>query len=544
MRTLLTVTIVLGIASAETRAQGLVHAFHGDTAGDRLGIGVAGPGDVNGDGVPDVLVASPGSPTRHVRAYDGVTGGHLWSVKGVSPGDGFGEVLDAVGDLDGDGAGEFAVGAPAGSYVRLFDGATQALLHQWNVATSRVSGVGDCDGDGTDDVAIGGGGHLRIYSGASPFGLLHDIPGSTMFFGTAIDAAGDCDGDGRADVIVGDGYQFENGERGTVWVYSGQTGTLLWQWDGLDDWHWFGAAVAGVGDVDGDGHDDVCAVAAIEHLLSYDRPYVRVYSGATGALLLHVETSESSGISFPSACGVGDIDGDGGGDFLVGGWGLSAGTFLDLFSGASGTLLYTATPGKVSWQSLELVGDLHRDGFPEVVYGAHYESPNGHQSGTAQVLQVLSNEGTPYCFGDGSGTPCPCGNLGGSGEGCASSLGSGAALVAGGTASVSADDLTFAASRLLAGQAALCFVARNPLNGGDGLLFGDGLRCAGGGLIRLGVDIPGGAGDAAWGPGLSVKGGWAAGEARLFQVWCRDPIGSPCASDFNLTNGVSVVFRP
>jgi len=152
--------------------------------------------------------------------------------------------------------------------------------------------------------------------------------------------------------------------------------------------------------------------------------------------------------------------------------------------------------------------------------------------------------GEPYCFGDGSGLLCPCGNDGAPGEGCANSGGLGARLETHGSSSVSLDDLSFQASGLPPGQSALLFQGTVKVNGGLGILFGDGLRCAGGQVIRLGVETADPGGNATWGPGFAASGGWVAGEARYFQVWYRDPLGSPCANAFNLSHGSSVPFAP
>jgi len=150
--------------------------------------------------------------------------------------------------------------------------------------------------------------------------------------------------------------------------------------------------------------------------------------------------------------------------------------------------------------------------------------------------------GVPYCFGDGSGSSCGCGNTGGPGQGCANSSGSGATLDVQGSPCVQMDDLLFRATQLLPSQPALLFVGLNAVNGGSGVVFGSGLRCAGGGVVRLGVESPSATGGAAWGPGLGGAGGWDAGDTRYFQVWYRDPAGL-CGA-WNLTNGLEVVFRP
>ncbi len=151
--------------------------------------------------------------------------------------------------------------------------------------------------------------------------------------------------------------------------------------------------------------------------------------------------------------------------------------------------------------------------------------------------------GTSYCSGDGSATPCPCGNVGDPGAGCANSSGVGGLLEADGTNRASADDLVFRATSLLPNQPALLFAGLNAVNGGAGSSFGDGLRCAGGGVVRLGVRIPDVSGSATWGPGLVGAGGFQAGDVRRFQGWYRDP-GGPCGTGFSLTQGYEIHFVP
>ena len=187
------------------------------------------------------------------------------------------------------------------------------------------------------------------------------------------------------------------------------------------------------------------------------------------------------------------------------------------------------------------------DGPNNTIYFADGSTaPN--QSPPAGILGSLDPSGvaTAFCFGDGTGTPCPCNNPSapGAGEGCANSSGLGGLLVASGSNSVAADDLVMDASNLLPSQPALLFAGNNAINGGDGVTFGDGLRCAGQSVVRLGVRIPDAGGGATWGPGLRASGGWGSGDVRHFQGWYRDPVGGPCGSGFNLTNGLSVTFAP
>ena len=80
------------------------------------------------------------------------------------------------------------------------------------------------------------------------------------------------------------------------------------------------------------------------------------------------------------------------------------------------------------------------------------------------------------------------------------------------------------------------------MNGGAGVPFGDGLRCAGGDLKRLGVRQSNAQGAATWGPNLNAT--WSAGDTRHFQTWYRDPLAGPCGTGFNLSHAVSVTFAP
>jgi hypothetical protein len=164
-------------------------------------------------------------------------------------------------------------------------------------------------------------------------------------------------------------------------------------------------------------------------------------------------------------------------------------------------------------------------------------------SGGARAYQIVPGPEL-YCFGDGVNSSCPCGNEGGIGGGCANSTGVGAMLEPFGLPSLAADDLVFDAVGLVPGQAALLFGGLNAVNGGDGLLFGDGLRCAGGAIVRLGVKVPDGGGGARWGPGLLGVLALNPADIRRFQAWYRDPAGGPCGSGFNLSNGVEISFVP
>lgn len=161
------------------------------------------------------------------------------------------------------------------------------------------------------------------------------------------------------------------------------------------------------------------------------------------------------------------------------------------------------------------------------------------------TVLYFSATGTPFCFGDGSGTICPCGNLAGSERGCANSGGLGVELIGDGSRSLAADTLTFAATDMPPGRPALLIAGGTDLNGGMGSLFGDGLRCVGGSTAALGMRFSNGSGDATWGPGLAALGGFQAGSTHYFQVIYRDTYASsPCSTYFNASNGVKLDYTP
>ena len=148
--------------------------------------------------------------------------------------------------------------------------------------------------------------------------------------------------------------------------------------------------------------------------------------------------------------------------------------------------------------------------------------------------------GTPYCFCDGTGTGSPCGNTGGSGEGCANGSGLGGVLDASGSASLTAGDLVLEGSQVIASQPGLFFQGDLQIGGGSGVVFGDGLRCAGTNVIRLQVVVSDASGNSSTSIDIGAAGGAAAGDSREYQLWYRDPASSPCGATFNLTNGYSI----
>jgi hypothetical protein len=182
----------------------------------------------------------------------------------------------------------------------------------------------------------------------------------------------------------------------------------------------------------------------------------------------------------------------------------------------------------------DLLDELAPGGFFTTLYG---------------VVEVSSNPGTAFCVGDGSGAACPCGNNSapGSGEGCLSSLGVGGKVAGSGNASVANDTLALTGSNMPS-STCLYFQGTTQLGAGAGVAFGDGLRCAGGTIIRLGTKTNV-AGTSQYPVGadlpVSVKGAVpASGATRSYQVWYRNAAAFCTVSTFNLTNGLSIAWQP
>jgi len=153
-----------------------------------------------------------------------------------------------------------------------------------------------------------------------------------------------------------------------------------------------------------------------------------------------------------------------------------------------------------------------------------------------------------FCFGDGTGSACPCGNTGDREKGCGNSLGTGGALLLGiGTTSVSNDTFLLAASTLPPSTSVLFLQGASEI----AQPFGDGLRCAGSPLVRLGGRTADSQGACAYGAGIagdprvSTAGAVpASGGTRTYQAWYRNAAAFCTPSTFNLTNGLRATWAP
>ncbi|WP_434111253.1 FG-GAP-like repeat-containing protein [Methylocaldum sp. GT1TLB] len=418
------------------------------TGGGLFGEAVAAAGDVNGDGIPDLLVGAWGQPVAgnvdqgQAFVLSGADGSVLLTLDDPVPQmqAEFGQAVAGVGDVNGDGSSDLLVGAPSQNAYRgqafIFNGADGRLLHTVNQPIPdelayfgfAVTGVSDINGDGIPDFLVGapgqyvGGrtnqGQAFAFSGADGSLLLtldDPMPQSFAEFGSAVAGVGDVNRDGKSDLLVGapGGVTCCDVIHGHVFVLSGADGSLLHT---LDDPTpqgdaRFGFAVAGAGDVNRDGISDLLVGAPFQDVGSHaDQGQAYIFSGADGTLLhtLDNPTPQDDAYFGNAVASAGDVNGDGKSDFLVGAPGQNvAGNSQQgqafVFSGADGTLLHTfdhTTPQTNAefGSAVAGTGDVNGDGAPDFLVGALGQTVAGNAF-QGQAVLFVSAPASPACFG-------------------------------------------------------------------------------------------------------------------------------------------------
>ncbi len=358
-RFLLWVALLCGAPSLNS--QQVFHDLTGQSGEDGFGYAVGTAGDQDGDGYDDVFVGRPGALTSSASVYSGFDGSLLQRFPGDAE-SGFGTALANLGDLDGDGRDELAVGSPF-----------------------LLSGAGF---DGAVFVYSGGG--ALLYSVASSNLAADPNPR----FGSALAPIDDLDGDGLRELLVGAPWEPADGvHRSAVWVLSGADGTLLRRIDGATQVDGFGRAVAAIGDVNGDGAADILVGAAQDDAQGIAAGRVDLYSGTDGGLLLSV-VGPGPGVHFGQAVTASvDLDADTLPDFAV-----AADDAVHLHSSATGTLLMQI-PGRAA--ALAQVSDVDHDGFTDIACA----DPSGGaaNAGVVRVISVRTGASLQEFFGDAPG---------------------------------------------------------------------------------------------------------------------------------------------
>ena len=380
-----------------------------------------------------------------------VTGARATSLLNPEPEDSstqFGFSFAVVGDINGDGVPDLAVGArfQDGDFevqngfgppqnvgkVWMINGATLGVLFQLNDPDfqfpnptkfggqfgSSVARVGDLNGDGIPEILVGVPHHSNHEEGEFIVGeafVFSGTDGSMLFhledpeeaennrMGFAVLGLGDVTGDGVPDLLVGVSKKESAAglaDVGSAYIFSGADGTFVRSLDppdqgGAEENGRFGAALADAGDINHDGVNDILIGAPGD-----SRAYV--FNGATGALIFTITNPSAPNAeklpSFGAAVAGGqDLDGDGTPDFVIGApnqKSLQGAAYV--FKGSNGTLIRSLRGSRQAFgkfgTSVALSPDITGDDRPDVLVGAPDVTVNGLQN-AGQVFVFRGNNG-------------------------------------------------------------------------------------------------------------------------------------------------------
>jgi len=413
-----------------------------------FGASTWGAGDVNQDGVPDVMVGAVGEQRCYVfSGRDSSVLLELASPNQEAAGR-FGDRVAPAGDVNRDGVPDIMVGAwgedPGNSPLDtgrayVFSGKNGSVLFTFRSPHQEKNGhfgvavfeAGDLDQDGHPDVIVGAefedpgasptdAGRAYVFSGRDGHLILElqspneEIEGR---FGQFVSSGGDVDQDGVPDLLVA-AYQESPGnspdEAGRVYLLSGRDGSMLFELKSPneEDDGYFGYIATQGGDIDLDGRGDIIVGASKEGPAPgpphAGRAYV--FSGRDGSLVFELKSpnEEERGGFGQWASAAGDINLDGHPDIIVGAFneGKRPGSegqhrfgsgHAYVFSGRDGSLLVSLTSPNSEQDgafgsSVAGPGDLDQDGVPDLVVGAFAEDPgiSPLNAGRTYLIKSLS----------------------------------------------------------------------------------------------------------------------------------------------------------
>jgi len=345
------------------------------TAGAQLGYSVSFAGDVNGDGYADVIVGAPmfsaaasaqqGQVLLYRGSAIGIGNTYAWTHNGGQAGARAGTSVAGLGDIDGDGRSDVAIGMPL--YASGQTGEGMVRVFRGTATTSPLGGL----------------------SASASWSYQSNQVGANA--GTWVAPAGDVNGDGLADLVVGAPY-YDNGEtdEGVALVFHGRalppSTSAVWSIESDQADSYMGQCVSRAGDVNGDGYSDFAVGTPLHSSGQANEGAVSLYLGGPAGPATSPDWSfegNSTNARFGhSVATAGDVNGDGYSDLIVGAPFFSNGQseegraylFLGSPSGLSPTPAWTYESNQVGarlgW-SVSSAGDVNGDGFSDVVACAY-----------------------------------------------------------------------------------------------------------------------------------------------------------------------------
>ncbi|MCK5833350.1 FG-GAP repeat protein [bacterium] len=394
------VICLLGLTLAAFGVKGLnfVSNLQGKIAGDRYGMTIASIGDINGDGYTDLAIGAPGS--YQVSDFKGQVSIYLggndptkaaFDLVGDKAGDRFGTAISACGDINGDGIDDFAVGASK-----------------------------------NDDSGIDAG-KVYIYFGGKQFDTVPDITlmGERYndWFGTSLAGGEDLNGDNVPDLLVGASYGGKN-YSGVVYVFLGGNNltTPAVVIEGESSGDSFGERIAILGDVSGDGVSDF-AVSSYYHNAAGQRNSGKVYFYQGGSII-SVKPWQTVDGKRPQAnfgfalASAGDVNGDGTPDIAIGAPGDGPNTEGVAYIYAGGPVIrdpiatiYGQNPKDLYGYDI-CSGSVNGDKFSDVLIGTPFADIGDYRSGRVEVFQGSDKFDTVNDFHiNGSSADAQCGTI-------------------------------------------------------------------------------------------------------------------------------------